>query len=160
VTLPPSSRPDGLAGTIFVRLGVGVVFLLEGIKKFLVPADWGIGRFTKIGIPHPGVMAPFVGAVEIVCGALLVIGLATRLAAIPLLIDITVAILATKLPILLAKGFWPMEAEARTDWAMLMGLLFLVVAGSGRWSLDARLALGSVGDRCRAYVHRITGRAR
>jgi uncharacterized membrane protein YphA (DoxX/SURF4 family) len=120
------------------------VFFLEGIKKFLLPADWGIGRFTKIGIPHPGVMAPFVGTVEILCGALLVIGLATRLAAIPLLIDITVAMVTTKLPILLAKGFWPMEAEARTDYAMLMGLLFLLAAGAGRWSLDARLAPGNV----------------
>jgi uncharacterized membrane protein YphA (DoxX/SURF4 family) len=119
---------------------VGLVFFLEGWKKFLFPADWGVGRFLRIGIPHAEILAPFVGVVEVVCGTLLLVGLLTRLAAIPLVIDITVAILATKLPILLGKGFWPMEAEARTDYAMLMGLLFLLVAGAGPWSADARIA--------------------
>jgi len=125
--------------TIFIRLGVGLIFFLEGIKKFLFPAEWGVGRFAHIGIPYPGLMAPFVGVVEIVCGALILIGLLTRLAAVPLLIDISVAILSTKVPILLAKGFWSMEAEARTDYAMLTGLLFVLFAGSGPWSVDARL---------------------
>ena len=132
---------------VLVRLSVGVIFFLEGIKKFLFPTDWGVGRFTKIGIPHPSVMAPFVGVVEVVCGALLIVGLATRLAAIPLLIDIIVAILTTKVPILLAKGFWPMEAEARTDYAMLMGLLFLAFAGSGCWSIDAWRAAAAADPR-------------
>lgn len=125
---------------VFVRLLVGLVFLFEGIKKFLFPVDWGVGRFAKIGIWHPAMTAPFVGTVEVVCGALVIIGLLTRLAAIPLLIDIAVAILTTKLPILLSKGFWPMEAEARTDFAMLMGLLFLLIAGAGPWSVDAKLS--------------------
>jgi len=135
--VPALVRADGPPGIILVRLSVGLVFLLEGVKKFLQPADWGAGRFTRIGIPHPSVMAPFVGIVEVVCGTLLVVGLATRLAAIPLLVDITVAIITTKIPILLAKGFWPMEGEARTDFAMLLGLLFLLAAGPGRWSFDA-----------------------
>jgi putative oxidoreductase len=128
------------SGMIFVRLGVGLVFLLEGVKKFLFPLEWGVGRFTKIGIWHPTITAPFVGGVEIVCGALLLVGLFTRLAAVPLLIDITVAILTTKIPMLLSKGFWPMEAEARTDFAMLTGLLCLIIVGAGWWSADARFA--------------------
>jgi uncharacterized membrane protein YphA (DoxX/SURF4 family) len=132
-------RPDAPAAVILIRLAVGLVFFLEGCKKFLFAADWGVGRFTRIGIPQPEILAPFVGAVEITCGALLVVGLLTRLAAIPLIIDIAVAILTTKVPILVAKGFWPMEADARTDYAMLMGLLFLAAVGAGRWSLDARL---------------------
>ncbi len=132
-----SYRADTPAAAVAVRLGVGVVFFLEGVKKFLFPAAWGVGRFVKIGIPAPHVMAPLVGTVELVFGAMLIIGLVTRLAAIPLLIDISVAILSTKIPLLLAKGFWPMEAEARTDYAMLMGLLFLLVAGGGAWSIDA-----------------------
>jgi uncharacterized membrane protein YphA (DoxX/SURF4 family) len=131
-------RADPSAAPVFIRCAVGIIFFLEGWKKFLFPADWGAGRFLRIGIPQPEILAPFVGAVEIACGALLLVGLFTRLAAIPLLVDITVAILATKLPILLTKGFWPMEAEARTDYAMLMGLLFLMFAGAGRWSVDAR----------------------
>lgn len=128
---------------IAMRFGVGLVFLLEGIKKFLFPVAWGVGRFAKIGIPHPEILAPFVGIVEIVCGALLLVGLLTRLASFLLLIDIVVAILTTKIPIFVARGFWPMEAEARTDYAMLTGLLFLLAAGAGAWSIDARRAQSS-----------------
>jgi uncharacterized membrane protein YphA (DoxX/SURF4 family) len=124
---------------VLIRLLVGAVFLSEGIQKFLYPDALGVGRFTKIGIPLPGVMAPFVGVVEIVCGLLLLIGLATRLAAIPLVIDMVVAIATTKIPILLEEGFWRMAHEARTDYAMLLGLVFLVLVGAGPLSLDARI---------------------
>lgn len=133
-------RTSASRWTILIRFLVGLVFLLEGIKKFLFPLDWGVGRFAKIGIWHPEVMAPFVGFVEIVCGALLLLGLLTRLATIPLIIDITVAILTTKVPTLVAKGFWQMEADARTDYSMLLGLLFLLAVGAGPWSADAWLA--------------------
>src|ERR1022692_5321827 len=84
---------------------VGIVFFLEGIQKFLYPQTLGAGRFAQIGIPAPGVMGPFVGSVEIICGALLLGGLLIRLAAIPLLINISVAILSTKIPILLGHDF-------------------------------------------------------
>ena len=126
------------AATWIVRWLVGLVFFFEGIKKFLFVAQWGAGRFTRIGIPHPQFFGPFVGSVEIICGFLLLIGLLTRLASIPLIIDICVAILSTKLPILMKQGWWPAEAEARTDYSMLMGLLFLLIVGAGAWSLDAR----------------------
>jgi uncharacterized membrane protein YphA (DoxX/SURF4 family) len=128
------------AAAVLIRLLVGAVFLSEGVQKFLFPDDLGVGRFTRIGIPAPGVMAPFVGVVEIVCGALLLVGLATRLAAVPLVIDMVVAILTTKVPILLSEGFWAMAHEARTDWSMLLGSLFLLAVGAGPWSLDGRLA--------------------
>ena len=121
-----------------IRLMIGGVFFLEGIKKFLLVEQWGAGRFTRIGIPAPHVMGPLVGVVEIVCGLLVLLGLRTRLAAIPLLAVISTAIATTKIPILFKSGFWPMEAEARTDYSMLLGLIFLVLAGSGGWSLDAR----------------------
>jgi uncharacterized membrane protein YphA (DoxX/SURF4 family) len=127
------------ASVILVRLVVGVVFLTEGIQKFLFPAALGVGRFAKIGIPSPEVMAPFVGVVEIVCGSLLIVGLLTRLAAIPLVIDISVAIVTTKIPMLMKDGFWKMAHEARVDYAMLLGLCFLIAVGSGPLSLDARL---------------------
>ena len=123
-----------------VRLMIGGVFLLEGIKKFLFMEQWDAGRFTRIGIPAPHVMGPFVGAVEITCGLLVLLGLRTRLAAIPLLAVICTAIATTKIPILLKNGFWPMEDAARTDYSMLLGLIFLFFAGSGSLSLDARLA--------------------
>jgi uncharacterized membrane protein YphA (DoxX/SURF4 family) len=128
-------------GTVLViRLLVGGVFFLEGIKKFLFVDQWGAGRFARIGIPSPHLMGPFVGGVEIACGFLLLIGLLTRVASILLLINISVAIASTKIPLLLKSGFWPMEAEARTDYSMLMGLLFLVLVGAGSWSVDARFA--------------------
>lgn len=124
--------------TLLVRLLVGAVFLSEGIQKFLYPATLGVGRFTQIGIPGPSLMAPFVGSVEIVFGTLLVLGLATRVATLPLLAVIATAIATTKFPLLSAHGFWAMAHEARTDWSMLLGLLFLAIAGAGPWSLDAR----------------------
>ena len=138
---------------ILIRIIVGAAFLSEGIQKFLFPNENGVGRFAKIGIPSPEVMAPFVGIVEIVCGSLILLGLLTRLAAIPLIIDMLVAILSTKIPILLGYGFWGfslrnlpyygfwgMAHEARTDFAMLLGSVFLLIVGAGMMSIDARLA--------------------
>ncbi len=124
---------------LLIRLVVGAVFLSEGIQKFLFPNDLGVGRFIKIGIPAPQVMATFVGMVEIVCGTLIIFGLLTRLAAIPLIIDMVVAIVTTKIPILLKSGFWAMAHEARVDYAMLLGSVFLLVVGAGRLSIDWRL---------------------
>jgi putative oxidoreductase len=124
------------ASVILIRLVVGWVFLSEGIQKFLFPAALGAGRFAQIGIPNPQVMAPFVGAVEILFGGLLILGLFTRLAAVPLLIVISVAIRTTKVPILMKQGFWAMVHEARTDFCMVFGLVFLLIVGAGRLSLD------------------------
>ena len=129
---------DASSAVILIRLFVGGVFLSEGIQKFLFPGDLGVGRFVKIGIPSPEIMAPFVGAVEIAGGVLLLAGFLTRLAAIPLIINMLVAITTTKIPILHKSGFWAMAHEARVDYAMLLGCIFLLIAGAGTWSLDAR----------------------
>ena len=125
---------------LLVRLLVGVVFLSEGIQKFLYPTTLGVGRFAKIGIPAPQFFAPFVGVVETVCGALLIVGLITRFAAIPLLIDISVAIATTKVPMLLRSGFWATMHEARTDLCMFLGSIFLIAVGAGKLSLDGKIA--------------------
>jgi putative oxidoreductase len=122
---------------LLIRLLVGWVFLSEGIQKFLFPDSLGIGRFVKIGIPWPQVMAPFVGVVEIVCGSLLLMGLIMRLATVPLLIDIAVALYSTKIVTLAKNGLWGTLHEARTDVSMLLGLIFLLLVGAGAWSLDA-----------------------
>ena len=132
-------RTQAPSATFLIRLAVGSVFLSEGIQKFLFPDARGLGRFTKIGIPLPEVLAPFVGCVEIVCGALILIGLAARLAAIPLAVVMLTAIATTKIPILMNAGFWTMAHEARTDFSMLLGSLFLLVVGAGPASLDALL---------------------
>ena len=122
---------------LLIRILVGWVFLSEGIQKFLFPDSLGVGRFVKIGIPSPQVMAPFVGVVEIVCGPVLLIGLVTRLATVPLLIDISVAIYSTKIVTFAKNRFWGTMHEARTDVSMLLGLVFLLLVGAGAWSLDA-----------------------
>jgi len=126
---------------------VGGVFVSEGIQKFLFPDALGVGRFIQIGIVAPALTAPFVGVVEIACGVLVVVGLKTRLAAIPLMVDMLVAFETTKVPILLKSGFWAAAHEARTDYAMFLGSLFLLLAGAGPVSVDRRLAkAGKCGD--------------
>ena len=125
-------------GLFLLRLMVGGVFLSEGIQKFLFPGALGAGRFAKIGIPLPHFSAPFVGAVEIVCGAMLILGIATMLAAIPLLIDIGVAIVTTKWPLVRHEGWWSAVHESRTDACMLLGLIAIVCLGAGSWSFSRR----------------------
>jgi uncharacterized membrane protein YphA (DoxX/SURF4 family) len=127
---------------LLIRVLVGWVFLSEGIQKFLFPDTLGVGRFVKIGIPWPHTMAPFVGTVEIACGTLVLLGLFTRFAAIPLLGVIAVALYSTKIVNFAKLGFWGSLHEARIDVSMLLGLIFLLVAGGGAWSLDACFTRG------------------
>jgi putative oxidoreductase len=138
--LEKTMRSNAPRAVVLIRLVVGGIFLSEGVQKFLFPDALGVGRFIKIGIPAPEFAAPFVGVVEIVCGTLLVAGFLTRLAAIPLIIDMLVAIATTKIPFLLKSGFWAMAHEARTDFAMLFGCVFLLMVGAGSWSVDAAVA--------------------
>lgn len=128
-----------MRAVILIRILVGWVFISEGIQKFLFPAALGVGRFAKIGIPVPQMSAPFVGFVEIICGALVILGLFTRLAAIPLLAIILTAIATTKIPELFrpGQGVWFMLHDARTDFSMLLGLIFLLIVGAGSLSMDA-----------------------
>ena len=147
------AQSNAPAAAVLIRVAVGIVFLSEGLQKFLFAEALGTGRFERIGIPSPEILAPFVGGVEILCGALILLGLLTRLAALTLVLNISVAILSTKIPILLGHGFWTftltklprygllaMLHEARTDLCMFLGGLYLVIVGAGKWSLDARIA--------------------
>jgi putative oxidoreductase len=127
---------------LLIRILVGWVFLSEGIQKFLFPESLGVGRFTKIGIPLPQLMAPFVGVTEIICGVLLLAGLFTRLACVPLLIDICVALFSTKIVTFMKNGLWGTLHEARTDVSMLLGLIFLLIVGGGTLAFDARYPEG------------------
>jgi putative oxidoreductase len=142
----------GPDASILIRAMVGAVFLSEGLQKFVFPAELGVGRFAKIGFASPDLLAPFVACFEIGCGSLVMLGLVTRIAALPLIAIMVTAIVSTKLPILVGRdigpfqlaplprtGFWAMAHEARADWSMLLGSLFLLIAGGGRWSLDAWL---------------------
>jgi putative oxidoreductase len=134
-----ATRADAPRAIAFVRATVGAIFVSEGIQKFLFAEQLGAGRFARIGIPAPDVLAPFVGIVEILGGALLVVGLLTRLAAVPLLVNMLVAITSTKIVNLARDGFWKTAHEARTDILMIAGLVMLLAIGGGRLSVDARL---------------------
>jgi putative oxidoreductase len=135
-------KTDNTPGTVIIRLMVGGVFVSEGIQKFLFADQLGAGRFERIGLPMPEVLGPFVGATEILCGALVLAGAATRLAALPLIAIMLVAIGTTKLEILRNEGFWAMLHAGRTDWSMLLGSLFLSLYGGGRWSVDRSRTAG------------------
>ncbi len=119
-------KTDTQATTILIRLMVGAVFFSEGIQKFLFADKLGRGRFAKIGLPNPDFLGPFVGSFEISCGTLILLGLLTRLAAIPLITIMLVAIATTKAQLFIDNGFWAMLHDSRTDWAMLLGSIFLL----------------------------------
>jgi uncharacterized membrane protein YphA (DoxX/SURF4 family) len=143
---------------MFIRLSLAGVFIPEGIQKLIYPDVLGAGRFIKMGIPNPEFTGPFVGWVEIICGSLILVGLLSRMAAVPLIVTMLVAIIATKIPIwmgvdwvltesitfhlreLKTYGFWSFMHEARLDWAMLMGASYLLAVGSGQCSLDRVIA--------------------
>lgn len=139
-------------GTLLIRLMVGAVFFTEGLQKFLLPDVRGSGRFEQIGFSHAEFWGYAVGTFETVCGALILLGLLTRIAAVPTLIIMIVAIITTKIPIWIGASFGPfalpdkpyygflsMTHEMRTDWSMLLGSVFLVLVGGGPYSLDAVL---------------------
>jgi putative oxidoreductase len=153
--MPQRFQISGSRAIILIRLMVGIVFLSEGIQKFLYPVELGAGRFVKVGIPSPELMGPFVGVAEIVCGTLILLGLFIRLAAAVMLINISVALLSTKLPILLGRavgpfslpklpryGVWSSLHEARVDLCMWLGSLFLILVSAktraGRVKDDGR----------------------
>jgi uncharacterized membrane protein YphA (DoxX/SURF4 family) len=125
--------------TILVRIIVGLIFLSEGIQKYVYPELLGPGRFLKIGFSDPMFWAYFAGSFEVICGAFIVLGLLTRLASIPLLIVMITAFITTKWPILINKGAWAMAHEYRTDFAMTLLLIYLLISGGGKWSIDSKI---------------------
>lgn len=125
------------AAVILIRIAVGAVFLSEGIQKFLYPLALGAGRFATLGLPSPEILGPLVAVFEIICGLLVMIGMLTRLAVVPLLVIMVVAIFSTKIPMFADKGFWAMAHESRTDFTMLLASIFLLLVGSGRLSVDS-----------------------
>ncbi len=136
-------RTDHSATTILIRLMVGAVFLSEGIQKFLFADTLGSGRFTKIGLPNPEFLGPFVGAFEIICGSLILLGLAYAPGRHSLAHYHVGGLCYYKIcnP---SQGwlFWEMMHGSRTDWAMLLGGIFLIIKGGGKWSLDHTLMKG------------------
>ena len=152
---PPTDGPKSI---LLLRLMAGGVFFWEGLLKF-VYANQGVGRFTKLGMPFPHFTAAFVGYLEIVGGLLLLTGLATRLIAIPFVVEMIVAILSTKISLYLGRsplplppappliGFWAVLHEVRSEYAQMLTAAFLLVNGPGKWSLDALLQRNRIVSR-------------
>ena len=132
-------RTDNDPATLLIRLMMGIVFTSEGVQKFLFPASRGAGRFEKIGLPAPEFLGSFVGFFEVLCGLLILAGLATRAAAGILMIIMLMALITTKLPILMNEGIWKMLHDSRTDMSMLLAAIFLMIKGGGRWSADRNM---------------------
>lgn len=125
--------------TILIRFIVGYVFIMEGIQKFVYSDKLGVGRFIKIGIPFPEIMAPIVGVCEIVFGSFILVGFLTRLATIPQIIIMLTALASTKISILLEKGILTFSHDSRNDLLMLFGLIFILIKGAGAFSVDSNL---------------------
>ena len=127
------------APMLLPRIIVGLIFLTEGIQKFLFPALLGSGRFLKIGFANPDFWASFTGCFEIACGFLVLFGILTRFASVPLLIIMVTAFVTTKYPLLMEKGFWIFAHEYRTDFAMTLLLILLIQYGGGSFSFDKKM---------------------
>ncbi len=125
---------------ILIRVMVGLVFLTEGVLKFMLPAELGYGRFAAIGLPYPHLLSPLVGGIEIVCGSAVLLNLFAGDAALLLLAVIVGALVTTKLPILLGHPVGPFALaklnhygwmsflhEARTDLCMVFGTVALLI---------------------------------
>ncbi len=126
---------------IFIRLVVGIVFISEGLQKFSIVTAVGPAFFRELGFHYPVFWAHFTGASEMLCGTLVLVGLFTRLASIPLLVIMVVAFVTTKLPLLATKGLVAFAHEYRIDFLLTVLLLLLLIYGGGKWSLDINRAV-------------------
>jgi putative oxidoreductase len=127
------------------RLSVGLLFLSTGWGK-VHSLDKVTGFFLKLGIPAPGLNAVVVGYSELFCGALLVLGLFTRIATLPLIVSMVVAILTAKLPDI--HGLF--DLVGADEFTYLCVLMMLLIIGPGQLSLDALLVRRVLGSARRA----------
>lgn len=142
--LPPGLlllRTTGDPSVVLIRILVGWVFAWEGLQKFLLPGERGSGAFEAWGFPLPDLMGPLVGAFEIGCGLLVLAGVGVRVAVVPLLAIILVALMRVKLPLLFSEGLLAGISAMHLDLAMLLGCLFLLWKGAGPMSVDYRMSV-------------------
>ena len=125
----------GFVPPLLARIVLGVVFVQSGWGK-LHDLDRVVAFFTELGIPAPQVQAPFVAGTELVCGTLVLAGLATRLAAVPLIVTMIVALATAQ-----AENVSTLSDLFGTIECLYAVLLAgLVIGGAGTVSLDAWIA--------------------
>ncbi len=127
---------NDMGAVIIIRIILGYVFLVAGLQKFIFADDMGPGRFAEMGYTFPEFTAYFVGFFEVAAAVLMILGFATRYAAIPLMIIMLTAIVTTKIPILAGEDFWSFAHALRLDFSMLLCALFMWFAGADKRSLD------------------------
>lgn len=139
---------EGSSWILLVRIFAGLVFIGEGILKFIYPS-LGVILFAQIGFPFPDVIAGSIGILEIVGGLFLILGLFNNLFALIFAIEMVIAFLLTKISIFLGTsplplssdlpqmGFWTFIHEARVDFTQFFAMTFLLILGPGKLSLDA-----------------------
>jgi putative oxidoreductase len=142
---------QGYSSIILIRIFAGLIFLGEGILKFIYPS-MGVMRFTLIGFPLPELTAYSIGVLEIVGGICLLLGLFNNLFAFLFACEMVVAFLSTKIPMWLGTsplplppvppltGFWAVVHESRVDYALFLSMIFLMIVGPGKLALDSLFA--------------------
>lgn len=133
-------------GPTLGRLTLGVIFIGSGWGKLQNLAKV-TEFFGELGIPAPAFNAVLVSSAELVCGALLLIGLLSRLAAIPLMVTMTVAILTAKRDALHSLA----DLVGFEEWTYIVLALWIAVAGAGPLSVD-RLLRDWLAKRARPAV--------
>jgi uncharacterized membrane protein YphA (DoxX/SURF4 family) len=160
ISLTQLTATRACGAVVLIRLYVGLIFVGEGVLKFVRPEALGSGRFIKAGIPAGAFFASLDGAFEIICGVMILAGLLVRLATLPMIVDMIGALAITKLPILpggaplypKAGGFWDFFHEGRLEIAMLCGSVFLLIVGAGGYSLDRRMDRVSASARATGAI--------
>jgi putative oxidoreductase len=99
-----------------------------------------IEYFTSLGIPHPVFNAYFVGWLEAVGGILLILGLGSRIIAVPLIVDMLVAYVTADREALTAIFSDPGKFYAADEYTFLFAALLVLIFGPGKLSLDTLIA--------------------
>jgi putative oxidoreductase len=121
---------------LLLRVAFGAIFIAHGAQKVFVFGFAGTsGSFADMGVPMSEIAGPAIGLLELVGGALLVLGLGTRIVGILLAINMVVAGILVHLP----SGIFAAEGGYELTLALAAAALALALAGAGRFSIDALL---------------------
>lgn len=132
IVSPASATAD--SALLLLRIGLASMMLVHGLPKLLMLFSGGPVQFPPILGMSPALSLSLTVFAEVFCSLFILFGLGTRFATIPLIITMLVAILVVHA----ADPFNVKELAVH----YLLGYLVLLVAGSGKYSLDYRLQAG------------------